>query len=368
MAFRKDADGGFSLFWRRARAYKGSQATIRQGKEVFSVARRGEPLPEGMDPKRRPKGRDMRPLLRLLPYIARHRGHVIAALVALLAAAGATLAVPVAVRRVIDHGFSAANAELVNQYFAVMLAVAALLAIASASRYYFVTWLGERVVAELRADVFRHLLRLSPAFHERNHSGEIISRLMADTTQIKTAFGATASVALRNLVLLVGAVIMMIITSPKLSGITLLAIPAIVLPLIVYGRRVRRLSRSAQDTLAETAALAQETLPVVPEVQACRQEERLAARFASATDAAFAAAARRTRARAVLTAMIIFIAFGAIVAVLWMGARDVLQGRLTGGELGQFVLYAAFAAGALGSLSEVWGELQLTAGAAERLA
>ncbi len=332
------------------------------------MARRGEPLPEGMDPKRRPKGRDMRPLLRLLPYIARHRGHVIAALVALLAAAGATLAVPVAVRRVIDHGFSAANAELVNQYFAVMLAVAALLAIASASRYYFVTWLGERVVAELRADVFRHLLRLSPAFHERNHSGEIISRLMADTTQIKTAFGATASVALRNLVLLVGAIIMMIITSPKLSGITLLAIPAIVLPLIVYGRRVRRLSRSAQDTLAETAALAQETLPVVPEVQACRQEERLAARFASATDAAFAAAARRTRARAVLTAMIIFIAFGAIVAVLWMGARDVLQGRLTGGELGQFVLYAAFAAGALGSLSEVWGELQLTAGAAERLA
>ena len=332
------------------------------------MARGSELAPTGEDPKRRPRGRDLKPLKRLLPYLSRHRGKVIAALIALLAAALATLAVPLAVRHVIDHGFSAENAALVNRYFLLMLAVAGLLAVASAARYYFVTWLGEKVVADLRADVFAHLLKLSPAFYEKNHSGEVLSRLMADTTQIKTAFGATASVALRNLVLLIGAVIMMIVTSPKLSGITLLAIPAIVLPLIIYGRRVRKLSRSAQDTLAGSAALAQEALPAVPIVQACRQEETLAKRFAAATQAAFEAAARRTGARAVLTAMIIFIAFGAIVAVLWMGAHDVLAGQLSGGALGQFVLYAAFAAGSLGSLSEVWGELQLTAGAAERLA
>ncbi len=320
------------------------------------------------DPKRRPKSHNLKPLRRLLPYLTRHRGRVIAAFIALLAAAAATLAVPLAVRRVIDNGFSAENAQFVDQYFAMMLAVAALLAVASAARYYFVTWLGEKVVADLRADVFAHLLTLSPAFYEKNHSGEVLSRLMADTTQIKTAFGATASVALRNLVLLVGAVVMMVITSAKLSGITLLAIPLIVLPLIIYGRRVRKLSRKAQDTLAETAALAQESVSAVPVIQAYRQEQRLTRKFMQATQAAFKAAAKRTSARAVLTAMIIFIAFGAIVAVLWMGARDVLAGTMTAGELGQFVLYAAFAAGALGSLSEVWGEVQLTAGAAERLA
>ncbi|HHN72661.1 MAG TPA: ATP-binding cassette domain-containing protein, partial [Thermopetrobacter sp.] len=308
------------------------------------------------------------PLARLLPYLLRHRGRVAAALIALLAAAGATLAVPLAVRRVIDHGFSAANAQFVNQYFAMMLLVAAVLALASAARYYYVTWLGEKVVADLRADVFSHLLRLSPAFYERTHTGEVLSRLTADTTQIKSAFGTTASQALRNLVLLIGAVIMMVVTSLKLSGLTLLAIPLIILPLVVYGRRVRRLSRSAQDTLAVSASLAQEALPAVAVVQAYRQEKRLARRFAEATMEAFAAAVARTRARAVLTAAIIFIAFGSIVAVLWLGAQDVLAGRLTGGELGQFVLYAAFAAGALGSLSEVWGEVQLTAGAAERLA
>ncbi len=320
------------------------------------------------DPKRRAKSRNLKPLARLAPYLLRYRGHVIAAAIALLAAALATLAVPLAVRRVIDHGFSAENAQFVNRYFAMMLAVAGLLAVASAARYYFVTWLGEKVVADLRSDVFRHLLRLSPAFYERTHTGEVLSRLTADTTQIKTAFGATASVALRNMVLLVGAVIMMVVTSPKLSGLTLLAIPLIILPLVIYGRRVRRLSRAAQDGLAMTSSLAQEALPAVTVVQAYRQEDRLARRFAAATKAAFEVAATRTFARAILTAMIIFIAFGSIVAVLWLGAQDVLSGRLTGGALGQFVLYAAFAAGALGSLSEVWGEVQLTAGAAERLA
>ncbi len=342
---------------------------MRSRKEDTEPARdTAEPDGVETDPKRRARSRNLKPLARLAPYLLRYRGHVIAAVIALLAAALATLAVPLAVRRVIDHGFSAENAQFVNRYFAMMLAVAALLAVASAARYYFVTWLGEKVVADLRSDVFRHLLRLSPAFYERTHTGEVLSRLTADTTQIKTAFGATASVALRNMVLLVGAVIMMVVTSPKLSGLTLLAIPLIILPLVIYGRRVRRLSRMAQDELAITSSLAQEALPAVTVVQAYRQEERLARRFAAATKAAFEAAAKRTFARAILTAMIIFIAFGSIVAVLWLGAQDVLSGRLTGGALGQFVLYAAFAAGALGSLSEVWGEVQLTAGAAERLA
>ncbi len=320
------------------------------------------------DPNRRAKSRNLKPLKRLLPYLMRHRGHVAMALVALIAAALATLAVPLAVRRVIDHGFSAENVQFVNQYFAMMLVVAGILAAASAARYYYVTWLGEKVVADLRTDVFAHLLKLSPAFYEKTHTGEVLSRLTADTTQIKSAFGTTASQALRNLLLLVGSVVMMVVTSPKLSGLTLLAIPLIILPLVIYGRKVRSLSRQAQDTLAQTASLAQEALPAVAVVQAYRQEDRLIRRFAEATRIAFQAAVQRTRARAFLTAAIIFIAFGAIVAVLWLGAQDVLAGRLTGGELGQFVLYAAFAAGSLGSLSEVWGEVQLTAGAAERLA
>jgi ATP-binding cassette subfamily B protein len=313
------------------------------------------------------KSRDLKPLATLMPLVMRHRGRVVAALVALVAAAGATLAVPLAVRRVIDNGFSAENARFIDQYFAMMLVVVAVLAVSSAARYYFVTWIGERVAADVRDKVFGHLLSLSSAFWDANDSGEVMSRLTADTTQIKTVFGSSVSVALRNVVMLVGAMAMMVWTSPKLSGLVLVAIPLIVLPLVLFGRKVRRLSRSAQDTLATSAAMAQETLQAMPAVQANTQEARLDAIFTQSTTLAFAAAAQRTAARGLLTAAIIFLAFGAIVAVLWYGAQDVLAGRLSGGELGQFVLYAALAAGAMGSLSEVWGEVQLAAGAAERL-
>ena len=333
-----------------------------------TVARDGE-MSTATAPEHRRGGtsRNLKPLKRLLPYMLKHRGRVVLALVSLVCAAAATLVVPLAVRRVIDHGFSSDNAAFIDKYFGMMLIVVAVLAISSAARFYFVTWIGERVVADLRDTVFNHLMQLSPTFFDQMRSGELMSRLTADTTQVKSVFGASASVALRNVVLLVGAASMMVFTSVKLSGLTLLALPLIVLPLVVFGRRVRALSRQAQDTLAGSAALAQESLEAVTVIQSFGQQSRIWSAFSEATNLAFEAARARTFARSFLTAAIIFLAFGSIVAVLWYGAQEVLAGRMTGGTLGQFVLYAAFAAGAMGSLSEVWGEVQLAAGAAERL-
>lgn len=312
--------------------------------------------------------RALRPLLRLVPFALRYRGIVAAAVVALLTAAAATLAVPLAVRRVIDFGFSADNARFVDQYFAMMLVVVLVLALASAARFYFVTWLGERIVADLRNAVYGHLTGLSISFFETARTGELMSRLNADTTQIKSTFGTSASIALRNLVLLAGAAAMMVVTSPRLSLMVGLAIPVIVIPLVVFGRWVRRLSRNAQDSFAETSAHAQESLAAVHTTQAFGHEPEDRARFAGAVEEAFEAARLKTRARAVLTACVILLAMGSIVAILWYAARDVLADRLSAGTLSQFVLYAAFAAGALGELSQVWGEVQNSAGAAERLA
>ncbi|MGH6853802.1 MAG: ABC transporter transmembrane domain-containing protein [Aestuariivirga sp.] len=317
--------------------------------------------------RRRPKGKSLRPLARLTPFLLRYRGQVILALIALIVAAAATLIVPIAVRRVIDNGFSTDNATLVNQYFAVMLAVVAVLAAGSATRFYYVMWLGERIVADVRDALFSHLLKLNPGFYETQKTGEVVSRLTADTTQIKSAFSSTASIALRNLVMLVGAMAMMAVTSPKLAGLSLLAIPLAVLPLVIFGRRVRGLSRQAQDKLAHSAAFAQERLSAIAMVQSNVQEGETAKTFATATEMAFTAAATRTLARAAMTAAIIFVALGAIVCLLWYGAREVMTGNLTGGTLSQFLIYAILAASSLGQLSEVWGEIQLAAGAAERI-
>ena len=309
----------------------------------------------------------VRPLLALIPYVMRYRGQVAAAMVALLIAAAATLVVPLAVRRMIDFGFSAERIGLIDQYFAVMLAVAAVLAIASATRYYLVTNIGERVVADLRAAVFAHLTALAPAFFDTAKTGELTSRLTADTTQIKSAVGSSVSVALRNLVLFFGSSIMMAVTSPRLSFFVILAIPIIVLPLVAFGRLVRRRSRSAQDTLADASAYAAELIGAIRTLQAFTNERLAQSRFASAVERAFVAARDSTRARALLTAIIIFLVFGSVVVVLWVGAQDVLAGRTTPGTLGQFILYAVFAASGLGQLSEVWGELSQASGAAERL-
>jgi len=297
----------------------------------------------------------------------RYKPMVLLALAALLLSAAAMLALPLGVRRMIDFGFSAENSRFIDQYFLMMLAIGAVLALASATRFYAVNWIGERVVADLRKDVFSHVIRLSPAYFEQVHSGEVMSRLTADTTQIKSAAGLTASQALRNTVMLIGAVVMMFVTSVKLSLLVLAVIPVIVLPLMGYGRAVRRLSRTAQDTLAEASAYAGENLSAIRIVQAFTYELTAVKRFAQAVERSFRAALARMKARAGLTAFAIFLVFASIVAVLWYGAQEVLAGTITGGRLGQFVLYAAFAAGALAELSEVWGEVQQTAGAAERL-
>jgi ATP-binding cassette, subfamily B, bacterial len=314
-----------------------------------------------------PGRKSLKPLARLTPFLTRYKPQIAKALIALAIASGSTLVVPIAVRRIIDHGFTTSNATLVNQYFSVMIAVVLLLALSSAIRFYYVMWLGEKIVADVRDALFKHLLKLSPGFYETQKTGEVVSRLTADTTQIKAAFSSTASIALRNGVMLIGAIVMMIVTSPKLAGLAGLAIPLIVLPLVTYGRRVRVLSRAAQDTLAASAAFAQERLSAITTVQSNVQETFTDAEFAKATHFAFSAAARRALARAVLTAAIIFVALGSIVGLLWFGAQEVISGNLSGGTLSQFVIYAVIAASSLGQLSEVWGEIQLAAGAAERI-
>jgi ATP-binding cassette subfamily B protein len=309
----------------------------------------------------------LRPLLALAPYVARYRGRAVLALISLTIAAITTLLVPVAVRRMIDFGFTPEGIAMINSYFSVMIAVVAVLAGASAARFYLVMTIGERIVADLRRDVFAHLISLSPAFFDSARSGELISRLTADTTQIKSAVGASVSIALRNLMLFLGATVMMVFTSPRLSGFVLLAIPVIVIPLVAFGRWVRRLSRNAQDTLAEATSYASELIGAIRTVQAYTSERMANARFGGEVEQAYQAARSSTRARAVLTAVIIFIVFSSVVAILWIGSHDVLIGSISPGRLGQFVLYAAFAAAGLGQLSEVWGEVSAASGASERL-
>ncbi|MBA3447425.1 MAG: ATP-binding cassette domain-containing protein [Pseudaminobacter sp.] len=311
--------------------------------------------------------RSLQPLRRLFPYVLRYRKLVAGAVVSLAVAATMTLTLPLAVRRMIDHGFSTSDSTLIANYFSMLVVIAAILAVASACRYYFVITLGERVVADIRRDVFAHVTTLSPAFFDTAQSGEIVSRLTADTTQVKSAVGATASVALRNVILGLGAVSMMVVTSPKLSSLVIAAIPLIVLPLVGFGRSVRRKSRLAQDMLANATAYASEQIGSVRTLQAFTNEKLVTGHFSRAVDAAFEAARSSILARSFLTFFAIFTIFSSVVAVLWFGSRDVLAGSLSSGTLGQFLLYAVFAAGALGALSEVWGELSQAAGAAERL-
>lgn len=313
------------------------------------------------------KSTSLRPLAKLFPYIIKYKFKVVLAIFFLLLAAITTLTLPLAVRRVIDYGFSDQDSALVNDYFTVLIVIAAVLALASSCRYYFVIWIGERIVADLRNDVFANVTRLSPEFFDKSHSGEIISRLTADTTQIKSAVGATASLALRNIILGAGALLMMVYTSPRLSLIVIAAIPLIVLPIVGFGRKVRKRSRAAQDTLAEATAYASESISAVRTMQAFTNGEHVRGKFSSAVDFAFNAVRNAILTRSLLTGFAIFLIFSSIVAVLWIGANDVLAGTMSGGTLGQFLLYAVFAGGAMGALSEVWGELSQAAGSAERL-
>jgi ATP-binding cassette, subfamily B, bacterial len=303
----------------------------------------------------------------LAPYAFAHRGRIALALVALVIASAATLVVPIAVRRMIDFGFSDSNAGLIRAYFLAMIGVVAVLSLASGARYYLVMTLGERVVADLRADLFTHLTRLDPSFFDAEKTGDIASRLSADTTQLKATFGSSASLALRNLFLFVGATAMMVVTSPKLSAFVLAAIPIIVLPLYAAGRSVRERSRQAQDRLADATAFAAESLSAVRVMQSFLAETFAAGRYREAAFGAYEAARATSQARALVTAAALFLAFGSVVVVLWLGAQEVIAGQMTGGALSQFVLFAVFGAGALGQLSEVWNEVSQAAGAAGRI-
>ena len=319
------------------------------------------------DSAERARSRTLRPLRDLAPFLRPYRGMLLAALAALLLAAGATLSLPVAVRFMIDQGFSAESAAQVDQYFLALFGIASLLAVSTSLRYYCVSWLGERVVADVREAVFSHILRLSQSFYETTRTGEVLSRLTTDTTILQTVVGSSASIALRNVLLLAGGLVMLAITSPKLTGLIVVLVPVMLLPLILFGRKVRSLSRRNQDRIADSSALAEEILTAMRIVQAYVREAWEAGRFSSSVEESFIAALARTRARALLTAVVILFVFGSIVLVLWFGAKAVLAGNMTGGQLGQFVLYAVLVAGSFAALAEVWGEVQRAAGAMERI-
>ncbi|MDP6343496.1 MAG: ABC transporter transmembrane domain-containing protein [Alphaproteobacteria bacterium] len=306
-------------------------------------------------------------LRRILPFIAPYKWMVVGAVAALVVAAGSVLAIGQAIRRVIDHGFGD-DAVFIDQYFLALLGVVAVLAAATFGRYYLVTWLGERVIADLRKAVYGHVISLSPAFFETMRTGEVLSRLTADTTLIQTVVGSSASIALRNLLMFLGGSVLLLISSPKLTGLVFILLPVVILPIMVFGRRVRRLSRDSQDRVADISSYAGESLTAIQVVQAFCHETIDRLRFAEVTEDAFETAVRRTKARAWLTALVMLLVFGAVDAVVWVGAKDVIAGDMSGGQIAAFVFYAIIVAGALGALSEVYGELQRAAGAVERLA
>ena len=314
----------------------------------------------------RPRGRPSL-LRRLLPFFAPYKAYVACAALALVAAAAFTLVMPIALRRVIDLGFDAGNAETIDRYFLALIGVAGALAIATSLRYYFVTRVGERIVTDIRRAVYDHAIGMSPQFFETIRTGETLSRITTDTTVVQTLVASTISIGLRNVLLLLGGVAMLLVTSPKLTGLTLLVVPLMVVPIIVMGRKVRGYSRDAQDKLAETSAVAGETLGAVRDVQSFVQEDASRGRFGEAAEGAFEAARKRIAARSRLTAIVIFLVFTGIVSVMWIGATDVIEKRMTAGELGQFILYAVIVAGAFAALSEIWTQLQQAAGATERL-
>ncbi len=311
--------------------------------------------------------RDLRHLRRLAAFLRPYRATVAGAVLALVVAAASVLSLGVGLRFLVDRGFAEGRPEALNHALEAVLLVVVALAVATFFRAYLVNWLGERVVADLRERVYAHVLRLSPAFFETRRTGEVISRLTADTTVIQTVISMGATQALRNLLLVLGGTVLLAVTNPRLTGLVLLVVPVVVVPIVVFGRRVRALSRESQDRVAAVGSQVEETLNAIRTVQAFTQEDREAATFLARSEAAFAAAVRRSRARAWLAACVITLVFGAIVVVLWIGGQDVVAGRITAGQLSAFVFYAAVVAGAVGGLSDVGADLQRAAGAAERL-
>ncbi len=306
-------------------------------------------------------------LRQLARFLRPYRGRLALAMLVLVVAAVAALVLPLAVRQVIDLGFSKENAASIDRWFLLLFAVAVVLGLFTALRFYLVSWLGERVVTDIRSAVYRHIIDMSPEFFEVTRTGEVLSRLTTDTTLIQVVVGTSISMALRNLLMLVGGLTMMAVSSPRLSGYTVIMLLTVVLPVIVFGRAVRRLSRASQDRIADSSALAGEKLNAISTVQAFTQEARECREFDEAVETSFLTALRRIRARTALTATIIIMAFGAVVLVLWLGAHDVLNGAMSAGELGQFIIYTVMVAASIGALSEVWGDVQRAAGATERL-
>ncbi|MEA2854195.1 MAG: ATP-binding cassette, subfamily bacterial [Rhodospirillaceae bacterium] len=302
------------------------------------------------------------------PYLRPYRGRVALALLSLLAAAGTVLAFGACLRALIDRGFAQGRPDVLNYALASLLVVAVVLAIASGARFYLVSWLGERVVGDLRRDLFAHVIRLGPAWFEIKRSGDVMSRISADAQLIEQVIGSSASVALRNMLMCIGGVAMLVITNPKLALFVLAVVPFVVAPIILFGRKVRALSREAQARMADMVSEGGETLDAVRTVQAFAQEDRAARRFGEATERAFDAARRRVARRAVMTTLVIFIVFAAVGFLLWMGGHDVISGQISAGDLSAFVFYAVLVASSGGAISETIGDLQRAAGAAERLA
>ena len=314
----------------------------------------------------RPKAKSLKPLRALLPFLAPYRGRMLIALIALLFAAAAMLALPQALKNVIDKGFSAANAAAIDRYFLLLLAAAAIFAAFASLRMYLVNWIGERVVADLRSAVYHRVIRMDPAFFEVTKTGEVLSRLTTDTTLIQSLSGIGLSILLRSAVSFLGSLVLLLLTSLKLALIIFALIPTVLAPMLIFGRRVRRLSRDSQDRVADTSGLAGETLNAIQTVQAFTLEDLHGRRYDAAVEQSFSTAVRRTRVRAWLIAAAIMTTFSSVTLVLWLGARAVLDGTMTGGDLAKFLSYAIFMGTAVASLAEMWGELQRASGAMER--
>jgi len=323
--------------------------------------------PDSSASRERAKGRDLRRLSRLWPFVRPYRWHVVGAIIAATIAASTVLALGRGIGALIDQGFGKGNRDLLDHALAAIIGGTFVLAGATYVRVSLVSWLGERVVADIRRTVYDHVIGLSPGFFEMTRTGEVLSRITTDTTLLQTLVGSSASVALRNLLLFVGGTVMMLVTSPKLTGLALLVVPLVVLPIVLFGRRVRRLSRATQDRVADVSAYAGETLEAVRTVQAFTHEAIDRRAFSQRIESTVATAMSYVRARALLVAVVMLLVFGAIAVVLWLGGHDVLAGRITGGDLSAFIIYAAFAAGAVGALAEVAGDVQRAAGAIERL-
>ena len=309
----------------------------------------------------------VRRLVPILRFLRPYRARVVAASVALIIAAGTVLSVGQGLRLLVDRGFAGGNPEVLDRMLVALLAIVIVMAFATGARFYLVSWIGERVSADIRRAVFNHVLSLSPGFFELARTGEILSRLTADTTLLETVVGSSASLALRNLLLFCGGTIMLAVTSPALTALVLVGVPVVVVPILFFGRRVRRLSRASQDRIAEVGAFGDETLHGIRTVQAFCHEDIDRRRFGERVEAAFMTATRRIRQRALLTAFVILLVFTAVGVILWVGGREVIAGRLSAGDLSAFVFYSVLVAGSVGAISEVVGDLQRAAGAAERL-